>query len=80
MARMNDDSPYAERWTNTKLFREVRRYANLEHFSGSGVDVETILRPFPKDNGDIFREATRIYRHQLNHLLDILAKRLKVEP
>lgn len=69
MARMNDDSPYHERWTNKKLFDELMRTANLRDFGG----MDSL-------EADRIRERTRLYRDTwMNPLIRELAKRMKVE-
>lgn len=66
MARMDDNSPHCERWTNAKLMREARRKANLETFGPAGNTAR----------GDAIRKETRLYREcWLNPLLDEIERR-----
>lgn len=69
MARYDDGSIYCRRWTNAKLMREARKYANLESFStGLFNGPETTFKPgWASQNGspdiDQFcRDQTRMYR------------------
>lgn len=76
MARMNDTSPYLERWTNAKLLRELNRIANFERFDC--LDVTDPEKTMPH-TGAAVREATRIYRGSwLQPIIDELARRAKV--
>lgn len=77
MPRMNDSSPYSDRWTNAKLIRELRRTANMEHMS---VHIPSDYKPASfsagPDDGDMIREATRLYRDSwMNPLIDEIERR-----
>jgi hypothetical protein len=82
MARYRDRSPHPRDWTNAKLMREARDFANMERFDGS-LDLG-LMKPFggkevhPTSNraGDAIREATRLYRSSwLNPILDEIERR-----
>lgn len=75
--RCNNNSCHPTHWTNAKLMQEARKYANLESYCGSIAGDKAIeLLPFPADNGDKLREATRIYRQSwLNPILDEIERR-----
>lgn len=83
MARYNDGSIYHEKWTNSKLMSEARKYANLESFSVGWYDGEEVtFKPgWASQTGspeiaDFCRERSRIYRETyLNPLLDEIERR-----
>ncbi len=83
MARYDDSSVYVERWTNAKLMREARKYANLESFSTGFFDgSETTFKPgWASQTGsppvdEFCREQTRIYRTSyLTPILDEIERR-----
>ena len=73
MARYNDASPHPDRWTDAKLMREARKYANLEGFS---MWVYDGIEGKGDAASDAIREATRNYRDSwLNPILDEIEKR-----
>jgi len=82
--RYNDMSPHPDRWTNAKLIREARAYANLEQFS---VGYNEIPANYPEGWHDqvspdeprideFVRRQTRIFRESwLNPILDEIERR-----
>lgn len=78
MARMDDNSPYPQRWTTAKLFRELNKYANLETF-GSCFRDEPVSFGCQQESADFIREETRLYRRSwLQPIINELARRAKV--
>lgn len=77
MARYNDNSPHPQHWTNAKLIRELRSKANLERFSANiPADYKPASFSAGKDDGDMIREATRLYRDSwMNPILDEIERR-----
>lgn len=81
--RCNDKSPHPRYWTNAKLMRGARKYANLESFSvGLYNGEEAAFKPGWKgqtgspDVADFCREQTRLYRDSwLQPILDEIEKR-----
>lgn len=79
--RYNDNSSDCERWTNAKLMREARKYANLESFAGGYFEPMTFTPGWANqtnspDVADFCREQTRIYRETwLKPIMDEIARR-----
>ena len=75
MPRMDDNSSDCRRWTNRKLMREARKYANLESF-GSYFRDEAVTFGTQQESADFIRAETRIYRDSwLTPLLDEIERR-----
>ncbi len=84
MARYNDLSCHCDKWTNAKLMREARGYANMESFSVGYNDIPANYREGWHDQvnpdatriDDFCREQSRIYRDTwLKPLLDEIERR-----
>jgi len=83
MARYNDGSPHPDRWTNAKLMREARKYANLEsfavgHYDGDEITFKPgwITQTCSPEIDKFCRDQTRLYRQNwLTPILDEIERR-----
>ena len=76
MGYRDDSSPHIDRWTNAKLFRELKRLLSME---SARFNLPEGYSPAPYHNGDdtaAIAEATRVWRQSwVDPIVEELEKR-----